>query len=65
MQCRIYLQRRELNPECAVLTPAVVESGVLPPECAYVSHFNVGHSQQNHVSELPRRLRRRLLQQLE
>jgi len=35
--CRIYLQRSELHPECAQLTPALLEAGILPEDCPYVA----------------------------
>ena len=38
--CRIYAQRSELNPECARLTPKLVTSGILPPDCPYVTQLN-------------------------
>ncbi len=39
--CRIYPQRSELNPECARLTPQLVTSGILPPDCPYVTQVNL------------------------
>ena len=38
--CRIYAQRSELNPECARLTPKLVTSGILPPDCPYVTQLD-------------------------
>lgn len=37
MSCRIYAQRDRLHLECARLTPELVESGILPEDCPYVS----------------------------
>ena len=34
--CRIYHQRSELNPECALLSPELVKTGILPDDCPYV-----------------------------
>jgi uncharacterized cysteine cluster protein YcgN (CxxCxxCC family) len=34
--CRIYHQRSELNPDCARLTPGLVQTGILPNDCPYV-----------------------------
>ncbi|MCD6582823.1 MAG: hypothetical protein J7K90_13600 [Desulfuromusa sp.] len=34
--CRIYNQRAELYPDCAHLTPELVQTGILPADCPYV-----------------------------
>ncbi len=39
-QCRIYAQRSEINPGCVRLTPELVVSGILPPDCPYVTRSN-------------------------
>ena len=39
-QCRIYAQRSEINSGCARLTPELVTSGILPPDCPYVKRLN-------------------------
>jgi len=36
-RCRIYRQRSELQPECAILTPELVAAGILPADCPYVA----------------------------
>jgi len=34
--CKIYSQRAVIYPECARLTPELVEAGILPDDCPYV-----------------------------
>ncbi|MFA6687656.1 MAG: hypothetical protein WCS16_09310 [Desulfuromonas sp.] len=64
MKCQVYPQRQQVNPECALLTPALVQSGVLPPECAYLQHCASNKCAQRHISELSQHLQRRLLRYL-
>lgn len=64
MECKIYSQRQEINSECALLTPALVQSGVLPPECAYLKNCGSSKGAGQHISKLPQRLQRRLLRHL-
>lgn len=35
--CRIYNRRAELHPDCARLTPELVDAGILPHDCPYVN----------------------------
>lgn len=35
--CRIYSQRDQLHPDCARLTPELVEAAILPADCPYVA----------------------------
>ncbi len=34
--CNIYHQRDQLHPDCARLTPELLEAGILPADCPYV-----------------------------
>ncbi|MCA1796180.1 MAG: hypothetical protein LC645_01325 [Geobacteraceae bacterium] len=63
-ECQIYSQRQKINPECAMLTPALVQSGVLPAGCAYLQYCGSSRGAEQHISELPTRLQRRLLRHL-
>lgn len=63
-KCRVYSQRQKLNPECTLLTPALVQAGVLPSGCAYLQHCGSCRGARQHISELPPRLQRRLLRYL-
>jgi uncharacterized cysteine cluster protein YcgN (CxxCxxCC family) len=40
LHCRVYPERQEKQPECAHLTPELVQSGVLPDDCPYVTMLN-------------------------
>jgi uncharacterized cysteine cluster protein YcgN (CxxCxxCC family) len=64
MECQVYSQRNNVNPECALLTPALVRSGVLPPGCAYLQYCKSDDMADRHISELSPRVQRRLLRQL-
>ncbi|MFO7831064.1 MAG: hypothetical protein R6V18_03650 [Desulfuromonadaceae bacterium] len=64
MECQVYSQRQKVNPECAILTPDLVQSGVLPPECAYLKYYGLSEGTGQHISVLPPRLQRRLLRHL-
>lgn len=33
--CLVYPERATLQPECVRLTPQLVRSGILPPDCPY------------------------------
>ena len=33
--CRVYPQRFDAEPECTKVTPSVVHSGMMPPDCGY------------------------------
>jgi uncharacterized cysteine cluster protein YcgN (CxxCxxCC family) len=65
MKCRVYSARQQVNPECATLTPAVVASGVLPSECAYLQYCATSNGATHHIDELPARLQRRLMRELD
>jgi uncharacterized cysteine cluster protein YcgN (CxxCxxCC family) len=43
-QCRIYLQRTEVHPDCARLTPKLASSGFLPADCPYVAGLEGYHA---------------------
>lgn len=64
MECQVYFQRQNVNPECAMLTPDLVQSGVLPPECAYLEYYGLRGGAGQHITVLPPRLQRRLLRHL-
>lgn len=38
--CKIYDQRSELHPDCARLTPELVQAGILPEDCPYVESLD-------------------------
>jgi uncharacterized cysteine cluster protein YcgN (CxxCxxCC family) len=38
--CRVYHERQDKQPECECLTPELVQSGVLPDDCPYVTMLN-------------------------
>jgi uncharacterized cysteine cluster protein YcgN (CxxCxxCC family) len=39
LDCRVYDQRQEKQPECTCLSPELVQSGVLPADCPYVIYL--------------------------
>ena len=51
--CTIYRRRKSLNPECAILTPALIRAGILPEQCPYLAHVEGGRGTPRHIRELP------------
>ncbi|MDD2557395.1 MAG: hypothetical protein PHH87_03795 [Desulfuromonas sp.] len=64
MECSIYPNRNVVNPQCAILTPDIVCSGALPPECAYLQVLKCDMCANHHITELPAPLQRRLMRHL-
>ncbi|MBN2644129.1 MAG: hypothetical protein JXR59_01495 [Desulfuromonadaceae bacterium] len=55
--CTIYERRQQVRPDCAVISRAIVEMGVLPADCPYVCQ-EPGYVAPQPAARLPRRWRR-------
>lgn len=41
-ECKVYFERSKYQPECAHLTPELVNAGILPDDCPYVARQTDG-----------------------